>query len=116
MKHHGWERSLVLHVVHRPEPGVVRPEEVDVVRQHCEVQWDGLQYQRNSQAEIYVKLRLNVSQRKKAPRLFVLSSSIKKNSILLKCHPNNDRVMTPLFRPDLIEGFVLVYFDVIRRM
>ena len=57
-----------------------------------------------------------MSQQKKALRLFVLSSYIKKKSILLKCHPNNDRVMTPLFRPDLIEGFVLVYFDVIRRM
>ena len=61
MKHHGWERSLVLHVVDGPEPGVVRPEEVDVVRQHREVQWYGLQYQRNSQAAIYVKLRLNIS-------------------------------------------------------
>ena len=46
MKHHGWEGRLVLHIVDRPEPGVVRPEKVDVVRQHRQVQWNRLQYQR----------------------------------------------------------------------
>lgn len=61
MKHHGWEGSLILHIVDRPEPGVVRPQEVDVVRQHAEVQWDRLQ--QDEREIIYVKLGLNVSAR-----------------------------------------------------
>ena len=61
MKHHCSEGSLILHIVDRPEPGVVRPQEVDVVRQHAEVQWDRLQ--QDEREIIYVKLGLNVSAR-----------------------------------------------------
>ena len=47
VKHHGWERCLVLQIVDSPEPGVVRPQKVDVVRQHRQVQWNRLQDQSN---------------------------------------------------------------------
>ena len=38
------ERGEEVHVVDGPEPGVVRPQEVDVVRQEAEVDWSSLEY------------------------------------------------------------------------
>ena len=46
MKHDGGEGGEILHIVDGPEPRVVRPEEVDVIRQYGEVQRNCLGYQR----------------------------------------------------------------------